>query len=49
MKLCNPEDQYKEFLKEFSESTDELGLFLKKNFWLIIKTATKKVRKKFRC
>ena len=47
MKLCNPEDQYKEFLKEFSQSTDELGLFLKKNFWLIIKTARKRFGKNF--
>jgi hypothetical protein len=42
MRFANPEDQYKEFSKEFSHSKDELGIFLKKNFWLIIKTARKR-------
>jgi len=42
MKLSNPEDHYREFLKKFSYSKDELGIFLKKNFGLIIKTARKR-------
>lgn len=42
MKRSSPDDHYREYLERFSDSEDELGIFLKKNFWLIIKTARKR-------
>jgi hypothetical protein len=42
VKRSSPDDHYREFLERFNNSEDELGIFLKKNFWLIIKTARKR-------
>lgn len=47
MKLSSPEDHYREFLEKFSHSEDELGIFIKKNFWLIVKTARKRFGSNF--
>ena len=42
VKRSSPDDHYREYLERFNNSEDELGMFLKKNFWLIIKTARKR-------
>ena len=47
MKVSNCDDHYREFLEKFSNSEDELGIFLEKNFWLIIKTARKRFGSNF--
>jgi hypothetical protein len=47
MKLSNPDYHYREFLKKFSQCKGELGIFLKKNFGLIIKTARKRFGNSF--
>lgn len=47
VKSSGHEDHYREFLEKFSHSEDELGSFIGKNFWLIIKTARKRFGSNF--
>ena len=47
VKSSGLEDHYREFLEKFDQSEDELGIFIKKNFWLIIKTARKRFGSNF--